>query len=137
MVQPTDDELEAHVTKHDLTQYNNLKRISVIANVITSSLAIAAIVLSIHLLQVNEQLQNTRECTRRIDLYASDLRDDINVKGWDSLVTRAEGDNNQDVREIARTMRLKITQLNDSRDMRNKAIQICDANPDFEPPRSR
>lgn len=101
----------------------------------TSALAIFAIVLCLYLLNENSQDDDIRACTRRIDLYVGDIRDEINVQGWDALVSRAQGNSNEDVQTIANRMRDDINSLQSPqvREMRDRAIQICDEDPSFQP----
>lgn len=110
----------------------DLKRVAILANVLTGFIAACAIIFCLVLYKQNNDLKAGRDCVRRIDLYVQDLRDDVNLTGWDTLVARAEGDTNQDVRAIAAEMRKNISTIKDTRQMRHDAISICDANPDFK-----
>lgn len=103
------------------------------AFIATSILALMAIGLSIYILLDNRATEQSRQCVRNIDLYVAEIRDDINTQGWDALVARTEGSPNVDVQQIAREMRTKIKSLRSTRELRNDAIKICTADPNFKP----
>jgi hypothetical protein len=125
-----DEELPQH---NEIETDKSLKKIAVISGAVPSIIALFAILFCFALLQENHRLQVNRDCTRRIDLYVADIRDDLNAQGWDALVTRAENSPRTDVQEIARQMRLKIDALKSSRDMRQDAVKLCEVDPDFQP----
>lgn len=110
----------------------SLKTVAILANAITCLVAFLAIFACVLLYLKIERDNATRNCMRRIDLFVQDLRDDVNLIGWDVLVARAEGDTSQDVRNIATDMRKNITTIRDTRQLRHDALSICEANPDFE-----
>lgn len=127
---------------HDQEQIEPKDRTGRTVNILIASafgavatLAIIAIVLCVHIMRENAKDGEVRLCVRRIDLFVADIRDEINTQGWDSLVTKAEGSPNVDVRVIAAEMRTRITQLKspETRDMRNQANAICEADAHFEP----
>lgn len=113
----------------------SLKRVSIIANLIVGVLATAAILLVLFDLHIRNEDRRQMVCRTRITAFAEGLRDDRDNSGWDALVSSAERDPNRDVKEIARQMRIKIQSLNAAAALRSDAFNICDANPDFEPPR--
>lgn len=116
------------------SSYTNLKKISIIANAIAGFLAAVAIIAVCILFVAFERGQEKIACIRRIDLFVQDLRDDVQLTGWATLVARAQGDTNQDVRQIAADMDSNIKTIKDSKALRHDAISICDKNSDFQPP---
>lgn len=110
-----------------------LKRVAILANAITCVLAALAI-LACGLLYIKVgHDNNVRECVRRIDLYVQDLRDDVNLTGWDVLVARTQGSRDQDVNAIATQMRKDIDSIKESRDLRRDAVHTCEQDADFNP----
>lgn len=103
----------------------------------TATVALVAIGISLYLLKQNAQFSEAVRCQGRITTYAADVRDDMEITGWDALVTRSvDGGANQDVRAIALQMRQQIDELKGhARDMRVHAGEICSKNPDFDPRR--
>jgi len=118
-----------------LAQYKSLRKVSVTANIAVGFMAFLAIVLWGYLMYLRNQDMEAMNCRGRIVTYAERLRDDRDSQGWDALVTSAEKDPNQDVKEIVRQMRIKIELLKGANDLRDDAFAICDANSDFQPPR--
>lgn len=110
-----------------------LKRVAILANAVTCVLAALAIVACGLLYIKVSHDNNVRECVRRIDLYVQDLRDDVNLTGWDVLVARSQGVRDQDVNAIASQMRKDIDSIKVSRDMRSNAVDICEQTADFQP----
>lgn len=103
-----------------------LKRVAVLANAVTCVLAFLAIV-ACGLLYVKVNHDNSvRECVRRIDLYVQDLRDDVNLTGWDALVAQAQRSGNQDPAVIAAQMRKDIDRIKNTRQLRRDANTLCD-----------
>lgn len=113
----------------------SLKRISIIANVIVGTIATLAILLALFDLYIRNEDRKQIACRAQITAYAEGLRDDRDNQGWDALVSSAERDPNRDVKEIARQMRIKINALGTAQGLRYDAFNICEANPDFQPPR--
>lgn len=110
-----------------------LKRVAILANAATCVLALLAII-ACALLYIKVSRDNTvRECVRRIDLFVQDLRDDVNLTGWDVLVARSQGDRNQDVNAIASQMRKDIDSIKKSHDLRRGAIDTCERDADYKP----
>jgi hypothetical protein len=114
---------------------SNLKKVSVIANVIVGVLATSAILLALFDMYTRNEDRQQSMCRARINAYAEGLRDERDNNGWDALVSSAERDPNRDVKEIARQMRIKIDNLKSASNLRSDAFNVCNANSDFEPPR--
>lgn len=103
-----------------------LKRVAILANAATCALAFLAIIAcGLLYMKVNRD-NSVRECVRRIDLYVQDLRDDVNLTGWDALVAQAQRSGNQDPAVIAAQMRKDIDRIKDTRQLRRDANTICD-----------
>lgn len=111
----------------------SLKRISIIANVIVGVVATLAILACVILYLKIDSDNRSRQCVRDIDRYGQTLRDDISSEGWETLVSRAEGDKDQDVHQVANDMNAAIKHLKDTRSVRDDAMEICAANPDYKP----
>lgn len=112
-------------------QTKELKRIAIVANALSAFVALCAIGFCILLLLQNSHLRSGQECVRRIDLNSLNKFYDVNLTGWDALVTRYEKP--EDANRIATQMRHDIDQFNKERPMRAQAIEICNDNPDFQP----
>jgi hypothetical protein len=118
-----------------LAQYKSLRRVSITANAIVGFMAFLAIVLWGFFVYARYQDIEELTCRDRITTYAGRIRDDRDNQGWDALVSSAEKAPNQDVQEIARQMRAKITQLQGANDLRDEAFSLCAADSNFNPPR--